>query len=284
MPNIIEINEISKTYDGFKLDSVSFNVPENSIVGFVGQNGAGKTTTINSILNIINIESGNIKIFGLDHRQNETDIKEKIAVVFDELPFPEMFNLQIIEKMMQNVYIEWDSEVFKNYITKFQLPTKKPLSSFSKGMKMKAQIAVALSHNAKLLIMDEATAGLDPVMRDQILDIFVEYKQRTNCSILLSSHILSDIDKIADTVVCIHQGNIVATGIKDCNNILHTVLSNRNKLYKLSQTDYNGLDNTAIVEIKQLKDWIFVQSAQKLPFAEASLEEVLLFFAGDETL
>ena len=173
--NAVEIRGLTKKYDGFTLDNVSFDVPKGSIMGFIGQNGAGKTTTIRSLLNIIPVTSGEIKILGLDHIKDEYAIKERIAVVFDELPFHDSFTGEALSKMFRGLYKNWDKEQFFGLCERFGLPIKKKLSKFSKGMKMKMQIATALSHNAELLIMDEATTGLDPVVRNEILDIFREY-------------------------------------------------------------------------------------------------------------
>ena len=181
--NAIEIKKITKKYDGFTLDDLSFNVPKGSIMGFVGQNGAGKSTTINTILNIIKPDEGEIKIFGLDHIKDEIEIKKSISAVFDELPFHEELNAKQLNAVLGNIFPQWSKETFQSYLDKFALPSKKKFAKFSKGMKMKVQIAAALSHNAKLLIMDEATTGLDPVVRNEILDIFLEYLQDEDHSI-----------------------------------------------------------------------------------------------------
>ena len=213
--NAIEIKGITKKYDGFTLDNVSFEVPQGSIMGFIGQNGAGKTTTIRSMLNIIPIDEGEISLLGMDHIKQEQEIKEQIAVVFDELPFQDLFNAKDIAKIMEGIYPKWDNAVYQQYLERFQLPKNKKVGQFSKGMKMKLQIACALSHDAKLLIMDEATTGLDPIVRDEILHIFLEYLQDEGRSILMSSHITSELDKIADSVTFIDRGKILISGYKD---------------------------------------------------------------------
>ncbi|MGN0577421.1 MAG: ABC transporter ATP-binding protein, partial [Ruminiclostridium sp.] len=173
--NAIEIKGVTKRYSGFTLDNISFNVPKGSIMGFIGQNGAGKTTTIRSLLNIISIDEGEIKLLGLDYLQQEQEIKERISVVFDELPFHDVFNAKDMARIFEGIYPRWDNAVYTQYLERFGLPLNKKIGEFSKGMKMKLQIACALSHNAELLIMDEATTGLDPVVRDEILHIFMEY-------------------------------------------------------------------------------------------------------------
>lgn len=211
----IEISGVVKKYNGFTLDNISFNVPKGSIMGFIGQNGAGKTTTIRSLLNIIPIEEGEIKLLGMDYIQNEQKIKERIAVVFDELPFHDVFNAKDMARIFEGIYPKWSNTVYTQYLERFELPIKKKIGDFSKGMKMKLQIACALSHNAELLIMDEATTGLDPVVRDEILHIFMEYLQDGERSILMSSHITSDLEKIADSVTFIDKGRLLISGYKD---------------------------------------------------------------------
>jgi len=213
--NAIEIKGVTKRYDGFTLDNISFDVPKGCIMGFIGQNGAGKTTTIRSLLRITDINSGEIRLLGLDHIKDETAIKKRIAVVFDELPFHDVFNARDMARIFEGMYPEWDNAAYMQYIERFQLPMKKKIGQFSKGMKMKLQIACALSHNAELLVMDEATTGLDPVVRDEILHIFMEYLQNGERSILMSSHITSDLEKIADMVTFIDKGKILLTGYKD---------------------------------------------------------------------
>lgn len=213
--NAIEIKELTKKYDGFTLDAISFTVPKGCIMGFIGQNGAGKTTTIRALLNIIKTDGGTISMLGMDHIKDEYAIKEQIAAVFDELPFHESFTANQVNTMFKGLYANWNEDTYFSYLDRFSLPRKKKISKFSKGMKMKLQIATALSHGAKLLIMDEATTGLDPVVRNEILDIFREYIQDENNSILMSSHITSDIEKIADCVTFIDKGRILLTGFKD---------------------------------------------------------------------
>ena len=241
----IEVNNLTKKYDGFTLDNVSFKVPKGSIMGFIGQNGAGKSTTINAILNIVKRDEGEIKLFGLDNLKNETEVKENLAAVFDELPFNEDLNAKILSKVMSDIYKNWDEKVFFNYLDIFSLPSKKAFKKFSKGMKMKLQIAVALSHHAKLLIMDEATTGLDPVVRNEILDIFMEYLQDDNNTIFMSTHITSDLEKIADMVTFIDKGKIILSGYKD--EILDdygVIKCGKAEFESIDKTDYIGMRHT----------------------------------------
>ena len=225
MKYVIELKNVTKDYGDFKLDNVTFSVPEGSVCGFIGQNGAGKTTTINLVLDIIKRNSGEIRLFGESIDSSSAGLRENIGVVFDEMPFHDMFTAYDMGKIFEGLYPEWDYEIYNGYLERFGLPGKKKIGKFSKGMKMKLQIACALSHHAKLLIMDEATTGLDPVVRDEILHIFMEYMQDGDCSILMSSHITSDLEKIADMVTFIDKGKILLTGYKDeileSHGILH---------------------------------------------------------------
>lgn len=222
--NAIEINGVTKKYDGFTLDDISFSVAKGSIMGFIGQNGAGKTTTIRALLGIIKRDSGKISLLGRDLDTHETEIKQDIAAVFDETPFHEIFTPLMVEKVMKHLYKNWDSEVYHGMLKRFGLPEKKKIGKYSKGMKMKHQIATAMSHHAKLLIMDEATTGLDPVVRSEILDIFLGFLQDEDNSILLSSHITSDLEKIADSLTFIDNGKVLLTGYKDDILISHGIM------------------------------------------------------------
>lgn len=213
--NAIEIRGLCKRYDGFALQDVDFAVPRGSIMGFVGQNGAGKTTTIRAILNLIRKDAGTVQVLGMDHIRQESAVKERVAVVFDELPFHDILTPRQLSSVLQGMYDRWQPAVYQEYLERFSLPQNKRVGQFSKGMKMKLQIAAALSRQAELLIMDEATAGLDPVMRSEMLSVFLEYMQDENHSILMSSHITSDLEKIADSVTFIHGGRIILSGYKD---------------------------------------------------------------------
>ncbi|MBR6478037.1 MAG: ABC transporter ATP-binding protein [Lachnospiraceae bacterium] len=278
--NAIEINGLTKRYDGFCLDNVSFSVPSGSIMGFIGQNGAGKTTTINSILNIIKRDEGEIKIFGQDNIKNETEIKEQLAAVFDELPFAEDLNAKQLSRILRGVFKNWDGEQFQRYLDRFQLPSKKKFSQFSKGMKMKLQIASALSHHAKLLIMDEATTGLDPVVRNEFLDLFLEFIQEENHSILMSSHITSDLEKVADYVTFIDRGKILITGMKDEILDSHGVI-------KCSKADFAQIDPNDYIAAR-LTDFgaeVMVSDRRQaaknysgLVLDKTTLEEIMLFY------
>ncbi len=282
--NAVEINGLTKKYDGFTLDSVSFNVPRGSIMGFIGQNGAGKSTTIKALLNIIKTDGGSVKLLGLDHIRNEYEIKEQIAAVFDEMPFHDAFSANQVSIMLSGLYGGWDEKVFFSYLDRFGLPRKKKIRNLSKGMKMKLQIAAALSHGARLLIMDEATSGLDPVIRNEMLDIFREYIQDENNSILMSSHIISDIEKIADGITFIDKGKILISGNKD------EILENHGML-RCTLSDYKKIPREDFISAR-VNDYgaelmVSDREAAKrtypsLAVEKTTLEEIMLFYVNRE--
>ena len=282
--NAIEIKNLTKQYDGFKLDNINFAVPKGCVMGFIGQNGAGKTTTIRALLNITKADSGTIKLLGMDHIKNEYAIKEHLAAVFDELPFPEVFTANQINTMFKGLYRNWDEETYFTYLDRFCLPRKKKLKKFSKGMKMKLQIATALSHGAKLLIMDEATTGLDPVVRNEILDIFREYIQDENNSILMSSHITSDLEKIADCVTFIDRGRILLTGYKDDILQSHALMKCTNtELDTIPVEDYiSARCNDFGTELMVTDAVAAKKKYPALTFDSTSLEEIMLFYVNRE--
>ncbi|MEG2660982.1 MAG: ABC transporter ATP-binding protein [Oscillospiraceae bacterium] len=215
MNNSIEINSITKAYKDFVLDNVSFNVPYGSIMGFIGENGAGKTTTIKAILNIIRINSGSITVFGKDIKANAKDINKDIGTVLDGSFFYEGMEARDIAPVMRRLYKTWDDNYFTQLLSRFSLPANKIIKEYSKGMKMKLNLATALAHKPKLLILDEATSGLDPVVRNEMLDIFLEFIQEEEHSILMSSHITTDLEKIADYITFLHEGKVVFSKSKD---------------------------------------------------------------------
>ena len=280
--NAIEIKDLTKKYDGFTLDSISFAVPKGCIMGFIGQNGAGKTTTIRALLNIIKTDGGTINMLGLDHIKDEYTIKEQIAAVFDEIPFHESFNAHQVNIMFRGLYSNWNEQQFFSYLDRFSLPRKKKIAKFSKGMKMKLQIATALSHGAKLLIMDEATTGLDPVVRNEILDIFREYIQDEDHSVLMSSHITSDLEKIADCVTFIDRGKVLLTGFKD--EILE-----RHAVMKCTKADFEAIPVETYVSarVNAFGAEVMVADVSTVKrmypdgtFDRTTLEEIMLFYVN----
>ncbi len=240
MNNVIELRNVTKNYGDFILDDVTFSIPEGSVCGFIGQNGAGKTTTINLILDIIGRDSGEIRLFGEDVNKDNAHLREDIGVVFDEMGFHEFMTGRDINIMMKNIYKNWDEQAFFDYLKKFSLPSKKKCGDFSRGMRMKLQIAVALSHHANLLVMDEPTSGLDPIVRNEMIEIFREFVVEEDHSILLSSHITGDLEKLADEVVFIDGGKIVLAGNKD-------ELLEKHGILKCKKDEAAGISESLIV-------------------------------------
>lgn len=210
--NAIEIKNLTKKYKGFTLDNLSLNLPQGCIMGLIGENGAGKSTTIKMLLDIVRPDSGDIKIFGAERSAMQ---KNDIGVVLDEVGIPESFTIKDINTIMKNSFSNWNEKTFFDYMDRFRLPEKKNFKTFSKGMKMKMGIAIALSHDAKLLILDEPTSGLDPVVRDEIVEILNDFTRDESHSILISSHIVSDLEKICDYIAFIHDGKLMLCEEKD---------------------------------------------------------------------
>jgi ABC-2 type transport system ATP-binding protein len=280
--NAIEIQNLSVRHDGFLLDDISFQVAKGSIMGFIGQNGAGKTTTIKAILNIIRREAGSIQLLGLDNIKKEREAKEQISAVFDEIPFQDQLNATQLERILREVYCEWNHAVYETYLERLMIPTRKKIGDFSKGMKMKLQIAAALSHNAKLLIMDEATTGLDPVVRNECLDIFLEYLQSEDHSILMSSHITSDLEKVADSVTFIHNGKLLLTGYKDDVLADHGVIKCRKSDYReIAPEDIVSARVTDFGAEVMVRDrTACMKKYAGLAMDSTSLEEIMLFYVN----
>lgn len=210
--NAIEIKNVSKHYRGFSLENLNLELPSGCIMGLVGENGAGKSTTIRLILGLCRPDSGEITVLG---RKMGPDVKQELGVVLDEPGFPACMNARQIGRLLAGIYSNWEQSTFEGFLSKLEIPEGKPFKDFSKGMKMKLSLAAALSHGAKLLILDEATSGLDPVVRDELLDVFNDFTRDENHSVLISSHIVSDLEKICDYIAFLHKGKLMLCREKD---------------------------------------------------------------------
>ena len=210
--NELEIKNLTKSYSGFKLDNLNLTLPSGCIMGLIGENGAGKSTTIKLILDMIHKDSGTISIFGKD---NVELTKEDIGVVMDEVGIPECLTTVQVGKIMKNTFKNWDENEYSRLLTKLAIPDNKEFKDFSRGMKMKLGIAIAMSHNSKLLILDEATSGIDPVVRDEVVEMFSDFTRDENHAVLISSHIVSDLEKLCDYVVFLHKGKVLLCEEKD---------------------------------------------------------------------
>lgn len=282
---VIELKDVVKNYADFKLDKVSFSVPEGSVCGFIGQNGAGKTTTIRLILDIIKSDAGEIRVFGEKVGKNSAHLREDIGVVFDEMGFHEFMTGRDINLMMKNIYKRWDEEVFFGYLKEFSLPSKKKCGAFSRGMRMKLQIAAALSHQAKLLIMDEPTSGLDPIVRNEMVNIFREFVIREDHTILMSSHITGDLERIADEVVFIDGGRIVLAGNKDELMESHAIM-------KCTAEEADTVDKALIVSREDTPYGVSLlvndadAAAKKHPdmlTERATLEDIMIYYVNEKS-
>lgn len=215
MDNVLEVKSLLKSYADFTLDKISFDLPMGYIMGLIGPNGSGKTTTIKSILNMVTPDSGSITIFGKDHIAAEQEIKRKVGVVFDSSYFVDEWNMSEVEKAFKLFYAAWDSKKYWSLLSKFRIAKEKRVKELSKGMQMKLMLACAFSYAATLLILDEPTSGLDPVSRDELLEILSEYIEDGRHSVLFSTHITSDLEKIADYITYINLGKLIFTGSKE---------------------------------------------------------------------
>ena len=245
MSNVIEIEGLCKRYDGFAIENLDLSIPQGGIMGFIGANGAGKTTTIYSILNVIPVDAGRIQIFGKDYKKDEQEIKQDIGVVFDEMGYHEIMTPLQISRMMKSIYHNWSEMEFAKYLDRFGLPYKKRCGTFSRGMRMKLQIAVALSHGAKLLIMDEPTAGLDVEARNEILDMLRAYiAEDESRSILITSHISTDLESLCDELYLIHDGKLILHEATDAILEQYGIL-------KVSEEQYRTLDQSSILKVQK---------------------------------
>lgn len=214
--NAIELRHVSRSFGDFAISDLSFSLPTGCILGLMGENGAGKSTTLRLIMNTLRRDGGQISVLGVDNTAPEfRQVKEDIGVVLDEAYFPEVLSVRELKKVLKHTYCNWEPETFQSYLDRFELPEKKAFKHFSRGMKMKLAIAAALSHRPKLLLLDEATAGLDPIVRDEILEVFGEFTRSEDHSILICSHIVSDLEKLCDYVAFLHRGKLLFWEEKD---------------------------------------------------------------------
>ncbi len=280
MENILEVNDISKFYKDFSLEHITFSVPRGMICGMIGENGAGKTTTISCIMDMLKADSGNVRVFGMDYEHAAREIKSRIGLVMDGLEQNPFLYVRDMEKIMRRLYQNWDSACFSSYLERFALPLDKRVKDLSKGMSVKLNFAIALSHGAELLILDEATSGLDPVMRDEILELLQEFVTDEKHSVLISSHITSDLDKIADYILFIHEGKISFFKSREDIEENYGVLHCRRELFEaLSPDDYDAY----IPEMYSYKVLLNNRAAVERHFRDvladrATIEDIMLFY------
>ena len=279
MTHAIEIKNLRKQYkdSGFCLDNINISVPKSSIMGIVGKNGAGKSTAISCIFDIVKKDDGQILLYGNDLDASPGSLKNDISVVFDTLSYPEDLNAIKLERVLRDLYRDFNTDIFMHYINKFNLPKDKKFKEFSRGMTMKLAIAVALSHNAKFLVLDEATAGLDPVAREEVLDLFLDFASTDDNAILISSHITSDLERIADFITFIDDGKIILVESKD--NLIY-----KYGIAKMTQADFSKLGSCEYIACRNRGLHIevlvnnkddFARSHPDLTLDSAKLDEIL---------
>ena len=273
--NAIEIKDLCKTYPGFSLDHVNLTLPCGRIMGLVGENGAGKSTTIRLILDMIARDSGTITLLGKDNRENIRLLKEDIGVVLDEVGIPACLNPKQVGKIMANTFRNWEQAVYDSLLEKLAVPPEKPFKDFSKGMKMKLGIAIALSHRPKLLILDEATSGLDPVVRDEVLDLFSEFTREESHAVLISSHIVSDLEKICDYIAFLHKGRLLLCEEKDA-------LKEKYGILRCSREQLSALPPEAVIGRKETAYGVEAIAARDavpagLSLSPIDIEELFIF-------
>ena len=283
MEAALQVIDLTKTYPGFKLDHVSFTLPQGAVMGLIGENGAGKSTTIKAILDLIRKDDGTVTFWGRKLSESK-QLKEDIGVVFGQGNFYETLTPTQIGSISAATYTQWDQATYEGYLTRFQLPKDKVLKTFSKGMRTKLGIAVALSHHPKLLILDEATSGLDPVVREDILDVFWEFVQDERHSILMSSHITSDLEKIADCITFLHQGKLLFCKPKDELRYQYGVL-------RCGEAQFKRLDSGEILVYRKEPCQIDVLVADKeaarrrhpdMVVDDATIDDILLLYVKGE--
>ena len=275
----VEIREVEKGFNQFTLGTLNFCIPKGVIVGYIGQNGAGKSTTIKLILGLLKPDNGSIKVLGVED-VNKSGIKDKIGVVFDDLFLPEESRIKDVERLGKNIYSKWDSKSFEMYKQKFNLPEAQLVKNYSRGMKMKLSMAIALSHNAELLILDEATSGLDPVVREEILDILLEFMQLENHTILISSHILSDLEKVADYIAFIDNGKLLFVEEKDELKENYGIIAiSDEQLCKIDKKAIVGMRSHAFGKELLVKRNLIPES---LKFTKPSIEDIMVYYLKGE--
>lgn len=279
--NALELKDVCKSYNDFKIENLNLTLPSGYILGLVGENGAGKSTTIKLILDMVHKDSGTIHVLGRDNQDNFRLTKEDIGVVLDDVGFNDCFTAKQIGRIMSHTFENWSNYTYEDYLKQLSIPDNKKFKEFSRGMKMKLGIAVALSHDAKLLILDEATNGLDPVVRDEITDLFLEFTRKENHSILISSHIVSDLEKICDYIAFLHNGSLMLCEEKDrLKEDYAFVTCTKEQIGELNPTSIVGVrDNhynvTAVVKREEIP--------QGFDVSPISIEDLFVFMVkGDQ--
>lgn len=285
MKQAIHIKGLKKTHDlNFTLGPIDLEIPSGTIVGLIGENGAGKTTLIKSILNGIKVDQGSIEIFGEDYQKQEQKIKEEIGVVLDQAFFPELLTPKDIHTIMKESYQNWDKTFYERCLKEFGLPIHQPIKTLSKGMRKKLEIATALSHHPKLLILDEPTSGLDPIVRKEVLALFLDFVKDEEHTILLSTHITSELERIADQIVLLHQGKIVLDETREIMLENHRIIRCDKKYFEnIPKEDiirYQRNQYSYDVLVKNKRNW--EKKQEDVVVDKVTLEELMVFMIKGE--
>ena len=278
----LRLKNICKHYKNFDVKNVSFEVPDGVVVGLIGENGAGKSTIIKSILGAVHMDEGEILFNGISTEKLTDEQRQKIAFVFDDVALPMDLDMNALNIVLSKIYRNWDGKKFRSLLEPFNLPQDQPCGAFSKGMKMKAALAVAFSHDSELLILDEPTSGLDPVVRDEILSLLYDYNQQGDRSVLLSSHITSDLEKICDYIVYIHNGKVVLNEEKD-------TLLRKYSVYSITDEQLKEIPAHAVVRVLRRNygtDVLALRESMPETFVSKniSLDDIMLFYSKGETV
>lgn len=276
MTNVIKLDNVEKSFSTFKLGPLDLKIKRGTITGLIGENGAGKSTTINLLLDTIKKDSGEIEIFGKDSEKLSENDRYRIGFVYDDLYLPENMDLGEIEKFHSLLYKDfWEEDKFYEYVDKFSLPENQTIKNFSRGMKTKLSLALALSHKAELLLLDEPTSGLDPVVRDDFLEILLDYIQNEENTVLISSHILSDLEKVADYIAFIHKGDLLFNEEKD--RLIETY-----GLASLNDEEFESIDKNAVVAVRKHKfgqECLLIRQRvpESIELDNPSIEDIMVF-------
>lgn len=283
--NILEVRNVNKRFNDFSLQNISFDIKQGFITGFIGPNGAGKSTTIRCLMNLINIDSGEITLFGQTHETDTKDIKQRIGFVYDESYFYEDLSIEKNKRIIAPFYKEWSDDTFNKYIQKFNLPLRKQVRKLSKGMKMKFALAMALSHHPELIIMDEPTSGLDPVFRRELLTILLDVIQDERKAIFFSTHITTDLEQVADYITFINDGRIVFSKEKEALQEQYAIVKgSREQVSQLETMEVIGLTETAVgfecllLNRKEIPD----EMKQSFTIETPTLEQIMYYTVRGE--
>ena len=276
----VKVENLKKIYKDFVLHDITFNVPQGTVVGVIGENGAGKSTTLNCILDTVKPDSGEIYIFGKNIVNLDVETRNRIGAVIGEDGLPSNLTARQAEKVLRGVLLRWSAEKFNNYLKKFELPTDKQISAFSRGMKQKLMIAVALSHETSLLVLDEPTSGLDPIARDEIIDVFYDYIQDEKHSIIFSSHILSDLEKICDYILFIHKGKQIFFEEKNVLYEKYGILNCGVKEFEEVPPEAVIGFNKTVYGVNALVKRNLI--GQKYKLEQAKIDDIMLYFIRGE--